>query len=89
MVEYGSCPESNSNSTIPNAYTSDWKVYGFSSCILITSGAIQRIDPTNLISKILKLLLISFIKIVHDQFTTPPFTYLTVVAADESLTISF
>lgn len=43
--EYGKLPVSISNITIPKAYTSLWKLYGLSSCILITSGAIHKIEP--------------------------------------------
>uniref|UniRef100_A0A182QV68 Uncharacterized protein n=1 Tax=Anopheles farauti TaxID=69004 RepID=A0A182QV68_9DIPT len=43
--ETESCSVNISYSTIPNAYTSLWKEYGFWSFIRITSGAIQRMLP--------------------------------------------
>lgn len=45
MLQYGNCWAKSSNMTMPNAYTSDWKVYGFESSMRITSGAIQSIEP--------------------------------------------
>jgi len=82
IVEYGNCPESNSNRTIPKAYTSDWNVYGFSSCILITSGAIHRIDP-NRIKEVKQ----NWRKTIHQiQFII---FYQKVAVAGENLTIWF